>query len=63
MKWFHRHQWREIQRQFLEQQSYTPILFGAKPIGDGHPVTLITSQCECGEYNEQTLQGSIGKGG
>ncbi len=51
MKLFHRHSWKEIQRQFGQ----VGALFGS----GWSDITMITYLCECGQYKQQTLNGQV----
>lgn len=54
---FHFHKWNEeVDRQFME--TVEGSFFGLK-VPSGGEVTLITQQCECGNYKQFELKGHI----
>lgn len=56
----HFHKYEEVSRQFMEQEKYKPVLFGAIPIGSPEPVTVVTYKCiKCPKHKQVTLSGWV----
>lgn len=54
----HQHEWNEIAREKMYQQTLSPLILGAHPIGEPTPITIITRKCDtCPEYSQKILQG------